>query len=354
MKNGINVAAVSELVHEIRKVPGENEILYGVGLEWLGGLTMEIRTLPLRFGSKRLGRDFAFRAGHHADPSPEAPPTPADYFMTGLGACVANILVQGASYKGITIDRLRVEAAARRAGSRLADLSALVTLTADGSWWQYKQMMMNVARFSPNYITVTLPNAIGLDYRHLPSGFRSGGLFATADGTADGGAVDEGGGDAGGGDPLDLGVDVAWRNATQFDVTLRDRRWRQDRWSLPARFPVDQPVPAAGLNEAPNPQEYILAAVVADLAQQLVLVCRREGRPLRQLSATMRCRLDMKGCFNLFDKSAVQLQDNRVELSAVSDNGEAEMRRFLRMAQDSSACWQAFVNATPAALERAD
>lgn len=348
MKNGINVAAVSELVHEIRKVPGENEILYGVGLEWLGGLAMEIRTLPLRFGSKRLGRDFSFRAGHHTDPGPTAPPTPADYFMTGLGACVANILVQGASYKGITIDRLKVEAAARRAGTRLADLSVLVNLTADGSWWQYKQMMMNVARFSPNYITVTLPNAIELDYRHLPSGFRSGGLFAPAEET--GGGT----GDAEGGDPLDLGVDVTWRNATQFDVGLRDRRWRQERWSLPARFPVDQPVPAAGLNEAPNPQEYILAAVVADLAQQLVLICRREGRPLRQLNATMRCRLDMKGCFNLFDKSAVQLQDNRIDLSAVSDNSETEMRRFLRMAQDSSPCWQAFVNATPAALERAD
>jgi uncharacterized OsmC-like protein len=346
MKNGINVAAVSELVHEIRKVPGESEIYYGVDLAWLGDLTMEINTRPLRFGSKRLGRDFRFSVSHHDDPNPEASPTPADYFATGLGACVANILVQGASYKGLTIDRIQVETATQRAGAKLNDTGIKVKLAADGSWLQYKQMMMNVARFSPNYITVTLPNKIDVAYRHLDSKFRQG----AAPGQGNRSVTAQSGSNA----PLHLGVDIAWRNATQFDVKLRDRQYQNETWSLPARFSVDQPLPAAGLNEAPNPQEYLLAAVLSDLAQQLVIVCRERGKPLRTLTASMRCKLDMKGCFNLFDKSAVQLQDNRIDITAVSDNSEAEMLEFLRLAQEASACWQGFVNATPAVLERLD
>lgn len=349
MKNGINVAAVSELVHEIRKVAGEGEIFYGVDLEWLGGLTMDIHTRPLRFGSKRLGRDFAFRVSHHDDPSPQAPPTPADYFTTGLGACVANILVQGASYKGLTIDKLQVVTATKRSGGALSETAISVNLDADGSWLQYKQMMMNVARFSPNYITVTLPNKIDVSYRHLPSNFRRANGAAN-DAKVNGAANPTA--QAGSNAPIHLGVDIAWRNATQFDVSLRDRQYQEESWSLPATFSVDQPAPAAGLNEAPNPQEYLLAAVLSDLAQQLVILCEKEGKPLLKLSASMRCRLDMRGCFNLFDKSAVQLQDNVIEISAVSDNTEEEMQAFLTRAQQASACWQGFVNATPASLER--
>lgn len=345
MKNGINVAAVSELVHEIRHVPGENEIRYGVDLEWLGGLRMDIHTRPLRFGTKTLGRDFHFRVARHDDPSPEAPPSPADYFATGLGACVANILVQGASYKGLTVDALKVSVAARRARGGLDDTGVDVQLTAEGNWLQHKQMMMNVARFSPNYITVTLPNQIELVYHHLPATFR-GNLPNGPAGTGMEGAID---GEA---DDIRLGVDIAWRNATQFDVSLMERSRGPEQWALPATYAVDQPVPAAGLNEAPNPQEYLLAAVVADLAQELVRICEEKGRPLLRLSAAMTCRLDMKGCFNLFDKSAVQLQDNRIELAAASHNTEEEMRHFLRLAQEASACWQSFVKATPARLER--
>lgn len=92
--------------------------------------------------------------------------------------------------------------------------------------------------------------------------------------------------------------------------------------------------------------------MLSDLAQQLVILCEKGGKPLHQLSASMRCRLDMRGCFNLFDKSAVQLQDNVIEIAAVSDNKEEEMQTFLSRAPQASACRQGFVNATPTSSER--
>ncbi len=355
MKNGINVAAVSELVHEIRNVPGEGEIHYGVALDWLGGLTMEIRTLPLTFGSKRLGRDFTFRVDHPSNPDPEAAPCPADFFMTGVGACVANILVQGASYKGITLDSLTVSAAAQLSPATL-EQAAQQCLTApqlevvvkgNGNRWQYKQMMINVARFSPNYITATLANQITLEYQHKsPDVTGRLGQASTGHHSGPPARIQSEG------QPLTLGAQLNWRNGTQFDGSLLPRQWLAESWSLPTRFVVDQPLPAAGLNEAPNPQEYLLAGVLSDVAQRLVQICQQQEVPLLSLSARMRCRLDMKGCFNLFNKAAVQLQDNHIELTASSQASEQDMHRYLDQAIASSVCWQSFVTACPISLER--
>ncbi|WP_428929172.1 OsmC family protein [Marinibacterium sp. SX1] len=344
MKNGMNVAAISELVHEIRKVPRENEIDYSAGLTWAGGLTLRGRTLPLRFGSKRLGRDFRFDVGHLSDPDGAAAPTPADYLMVGLGSCVANILVQGASYKGITLDTLRVSAAASQAGAALEGLALDVHIASDGGRWQYKQMMMNVARFSPNYVTVTLPNSLAVDCIVTETAAPGDGLSRPA--RIMPAPMDQPAG------PVALGVDIDWRNGTQMDIALKDIGTPGHTRPRSARLVSDQPGPAAGLNEAPNPQEYLLTGVAADLMQQVVLCAAEEGLVLHALEGDIACHLDMKGCFNLFDKSAIQLQDNRLVLRATGPLTTADLERLVAKARTRSACHQAFAGATKAALER--
>lgn len=345
MKNGMNVAAISELVHEIRKVPHENEIDYAIGVVWRGGMNCRAHTRPLRFGTKRLGRDFSFDIGHVSDGDADAGPSPADCFMLGLGSCVGNILVQGASYKGITLDWLRVDAAAALGSGGLADLDLAVRIESDGGKWQYKQMMMNVARFSPNYITVTMPNAIetrfALSHDDAAQGFFGAARQMPA---APRHAPT----------PIALGVDLAWRNATQFDAVLRDRVMGDQRRVPKARLSTDQPAPAAGLNEAPNPQEYLLAGVASDLLQTILVIAAGQGVTLTGLSAEMSCHLDMKGCFNLFSKSAIQLQKNRLDLTITGDVDEGAMARIVEQAKAQSPCYRAFVQATRANLERHD
>ncbi len=356
MKNGINVAAVSELVHEIRHVEGENEIYYAVELQWHGGLTMEINTLPLRFGSKYVARDFRFYVDHPVNTRPSAAPTPIDYFMTGVGSCASNILVQGASYKGITVDRMQLKASAelsaaslkRQSGQVIINPSLEVELKGDGSGLQYKMMMINVSRFSPNYVTASLPNSIELHYSHNHIDANDQLSF--------------------GDDALDLhlpalqildenthltqGIQLKWRNGTQFDAVLLPRFWKNKQWLLDCQFSIDQPIAALGLNEAPNPQEYLLASVVSDVAQQLVIACQEKSISLLSLSASMHCRLDMKGFFNIFKKSAVQLQDNLINIQAASLSSEHEMRECLDLAKQRSVCWQSFVNACSVKLQK--
>ncbi len=343
MKNGINVAAVSELVNEIRNVPHENEIDYSVGLSWIGGLNISARTRPLRFGTKVLGRDFQFGVGHISHHADVASMTPADYFMLGVGACVANILVQGASYKSITLEDMTVISKAKLTANQLEDFQVDVCIKSDGSRWQYKQMMMNVARFSPNFITLSLPNTINVNYQHLDAG--------PAQNTAS--------------TPTylmpkpqpveitdhDQGVEITWRNATQFDA----RRYRMASAGAKADvIAVDQPIPAAGLNEAPNPQEYILAAVAADLMQNLVQNFAASGDELHSLNAKISCRLDMKGCFNIFNKSAIQLQQNTLDITAKCNCSEEQMQQHIQQAKEQSSCYKAFINASQPTLKRED
>lgn len=353
MRNGINVAAVSELVHEIRNVSGENEIHYGVDLEWIGGLTMKLNTNTLTFGSKKMGRDFTFTIDHFSNPHPTAAASPADFFLSGVAACVANILVQGASYKEMAISHLNVRAEGKvpthsKRSETIQSGGITVRLDANGNRWQYKQMMMNVARFSPNYVTATRENNIQLHYEHQPISLHQGALFAShhCDENQVKRAIDTDN------TLLHAGVDIAWRDGTQFDVSLLDRQWKDQHWSLSTTFSVDQPSAALGLNSAPNPQEYIISAIAADVAQNLVIIAQENGSPLKSLSARITCKLDMQGCFNIFDKSAVQLQDTTLHISAMSNHSEADMQQYIEWACQRSVCWQSFVNPCPLPLKR--
>lgn len=344
MKNGMNVAAISELVHEIRKVPFENEIDYGVAVDWTGGLNMRARTMPLRFGTKRLGRDFAFDIGHLSDPAHDGAPTPADLFMLGLGSCVANIMVQGASYKGITLEALRLQAKAEQSPAALGNMYLGLSVKSDGTTWQYRQLMMNVARFSPNYITVTMPNSIDLSCERSAEAPALSSLHQTALSQPMPYTMPDG--------AVSLGMDIDWRNATQFDAVTRPRHWQGQHFPLNAHMCIDQPAPAAGLNEAPNPQEYLLSAITADVLQHLLLLLVENGHEVSKLSARMKCRLDMKGCFNIFDKSAVQLQQNRVHVSISTTASNEEVGTLLQKASWKAACFQAFVAKNKVGLDR--
>lgn len=353
MRNGINVAAVSELVHEIRHVDGENEIHYGVELQWCGGLSMQLNTRALTFGSKRIARNFHFKTDHHSNPSPNAAPSPTDLFLCGVSACVANILVQGASYKAINIQSLKVLSRGKTTTSGeaitgIADGSVIVKLAADGNRWQYKQMMLNVSRFSPNYVTATRKNNITLNYSHQEMSLRKGSLFSNAT------TITSTYQSSDNNDYLDTGIEISWRDGTQFAVSLLDRQCRDESWSLDSSFSVDQPNAALGLNKDPNPQEYILGAIAADVAQQLVLITQEDGHSLSNLSAYITCKLDMQGCFNIFDKSAVQLQNTVLNMSAMSDYSESEMQTFIELACQRSSCWQSFINPCKIQLDRED
>ena len=352
MRNGINVAAVSELIHEIRNVSGENEIHYGVDLEWLGGLSMKINTKTLTFGSKKMGRDFEFTIDHFTNPHPSSTACPADFFLCGVAACVANILVQSASYKEIAISHLNVQGQGQISTSTTQSESIQsgginVLLDADSSRWQYKQMMMNVARFSPNYATATRANNIQLHYQHLPTTLHQGPLFESHHAEQYSSSPIQTKNAL-----LTTGVDIAWRDGTQFDASLLDRQWKDKQWSLATTFCVDQPSAALGLNSAPNPQEYLISSIAADVAQHLVMIATEKGSPLKSLSASISCKLDMQGCFNIFDKSAVQLQDTKLHIRAMSSHSEAEMQQFIELACQRSVCWQSFINPCPLPLQR--
>ena len=47
MRNGLPLAAVSELVDEIRREPAQGIVRYGVDLNWQNGTRTQVSTLPM-------------------------------------------------------------------------------------------------------------------------------------------------------------------------------------------------------------------------------------------------------------------------------------------------------------------
>ena len=85
-----------------------------------------------------------------------------------------------------------------------------------------------------------------------------------------------------------------------------------------------------------------------------MLMMAREDYEVSKLSAAMGCRLDMKGCFNIFDKSAVQLQRNRIVISIASNAPPEVIHRLVQEAKGRAVCFQAIVSKNKVALERHD
>ena len=110
MLNGMNLAAISEFVHEIRRVPREAQIAFGV----------EARLAPDEKHA-RLDRDDT--RGLDSNPAAFPPaavddglskddrewqPTPQDCLLAGLGSCALIVYVQALTLRGVALDGLEV------------------------------------------------------------------------------------------------------------------------------------------------------------------------------------------------------------------------------------------------------
>jgi hypothetical protein len=88
MKNGVNVAAISELVHEIRDYPDEGDACYRVAASWESGLRTDLAVRTMQFGTKRHARDYRFSTELPGDAHAVTRfPTPVEYALLGLSSC---------------------------------------------------------------------------------------------------------------------------------------------------------------------------------------------------------------------------------------------------------------------------
>jgi uncharacterized OsmC-like protein len=110
MRNSISASALSEFVNEVRERPEEGALSYGVHLAWESGTRSQAEAKTMTVGPHRVSRSFRWKVDeprqllgtNHA-------PSPQEYLLSGLGACIMVSFLSGASAMGIQVETLEVE-----------------------------------------------------------------------------------------------------------------------------------------------------------------------------------------------------------------------------------------------------
>jgi uncharacterized OsmC-like protein len=166
MLNDIDVEGLDAARKAILETPAAGAVRYGVNLVWKKGTQAEVSALPHRIGDETIERDFKWIV----DEPPQllgasSGPTPQEYLMSGVGACIMVGFVVNASVAGLKVRSLEVEV------TRGLDLAGFLNLRSDapikmeGLHYTIRadadgttEMLEGVARkayeFSPNAMTV--------------------------------------------------------------------------------------------------------------------------------------------------------------------------------------------------------
>lgn len=236
MRNGINVAAISEATNEVRYDPAERFVTFALSGHRLSSRHLCIGIDHIKAGTLTIGRDIALNVDAGACLQY---PDPMELFLTGLGSCYLITFLYGCSFKGITLDRL---ALTLEASSR-SPLSMKIDVKGDGSLREFDEIRHTATMFSPNLRTVLESNTINA----RPS------LSATTEQPP--ALTDDG---------MGYRACFEWITGPLAHVTVGSVLLEAGNHALA----VDQPKQLFGLDNAPNPQEYLLAGVLAELLAQ--------------------------------------------------------------------------------------
>jgi uncharacterized OsmC-like protein len=109
MLNGIDTDGLAGARAAIRAEPAAGIARYGVALDWKQGTQIEAKALPMHVGADKIERNFKWVV----DEPPQllgqsSGPTPQEYLMSGVGACIMVGFVVNAAVKGVALKSLRI------------------------------------------------------------------------------------------------------------------------------------------------------------------------------------------------------------------------------------------------------
>jgi uncharacterized OsmC-like protein len=110
MKNGISVTGLSEFAHEARSCPEEAKVSYDVSLAWETATRLRAAARSMDVGTHRVARTFRWSVDEpHQILGTNHAPTPQEYLLSGLGACLAVSFLVGATTRGVRLESLEVD-----------------------------------------------------------------------------------------------------------------------------------------------------------------------------------------------------------------------------------------------------
>jgi|GEM_PF-5469609 len=316
MKNGVNVAGVSELMHEIRGDSTEGVFAYDAEAQWTGGDTLIAFVNPALIGSVKSARGFFWRVTL-SDEAPvsavcqrETVFTPEELALTGLGSCALLTMVKGATTRGRTIESLRFLVRGKHylktesQAACLSDFDYRVEFAAEAEedTLLFTEVLKKLANHSPNHRTIVERNTltvggpqnlsfdslepVNLDVKHR-----------------------------------ELSVDIQWDYGFQLFAYYPDGV-RHNR--------IDQPKQGGGIDRGANPQEVLMSAFVSCLTRTLIEIASESNVALNGVKVRASGHVDMRGMLGIDPKIPSKLQDITLNIDADCEASDSQMRELIQ------------------------
>ncbi|WP_077212419.1 OsmC family protein [Bacillus dakarensis] len=165
--NGINVSALNDYKKEITNNAKAGMIDYNVNLKWLGGTKSKVTTTGITLGEQQLERNFSFVIDEPEQLLGEnTNPTPQEYLLGGMGACMIVGYSVGASLLGINMEKLEINLQAGldlrgflevepTAPIAFKDVNYTIHVKGNGTKDQFEKIHETVIKTSPNRATIS-------------------------------------------------------------------------------------------------------------------------------------------------------------------------------------------------------
>ncbi|MDQ0247837.1 putative OsmC-like protein [Bacillus fengqiuensis] len=167
--NGIDVDALKEYRSNIAHYPENAMIDYKINLKWLGGTKSMVTTKGITLGGQELSRNFSFVIDEPEQLLGEnTNPTPQEYLLGGMGACMLVGYTVGASVLGIQLEKLELDIESGldlrgflevdpNAPVGLKDVNYTIRVKGNGTKEQFEEIHQKVIQTSPNRATIANP-----------------------------------------------------------------------------------------------------------------------------------------------------------------------------------------------------
>lgn len=167
--NGLDLAALGEVVEAIEKEPKQALAGFEVNTRWVGQTRSETSVDGFTLGGERISRTHKIVADEPCELlGSDSAPNPQELLMAAVNACMMVGYVAGASLKGISLESVEIRTRGTldlRGFLGLDDsvppgyesIDYEVRIKGDGSREQFEEIHQTVMKTSPNYFNINRP-----------------------------------------------------------------------------------------------------------------------------------------------------------------------------------------------------
>jgi len=167
--NGLDLAALGEVVEAIEQDPRQAQVGFDVVTRWTGQTRSETTVSGFTMAGERITRTHKIIADEPCELlGGDSAPNPQELLMAAFNACITVGYVAGASLKGITLEALEIRTRGEldlRGFLGLSDevppgyesIAYDVRIKGDGSPEQFEEIHQTVMKTSPNYFNISRP-----------------------------------------------------------------------------------------------------------------------------------------------------------------------------------------------------